>query len=101
VVRILIIIESAFTEDEELNSEQQVALNPINMSKLSLVTEQITVSGLMNGSFFNDEPFSRKHPPSRVLAYSRFSNSFLSQLMKTANNKIEINIFFIAIGLGP
>jgi hypothetical protein len=87
-------------EDEGLYSEQQVALNPTNMFRLSLVIEYVNVSGLINGSFFNDEPFSRKHPPSIVSAYSRFPSSLLSQLIKVVNNKREISIFLIMLGLG-
>ncbi|TFG41772.1 MAG: hypothetical protein E4H43_03985 [Bacteroidia bacterium] len=87
-------------EDEALYSEQQVALNPTNIFRLSLVTEYVTVSGLKSGSPLNDEPFSKKHPPSILPTYSRFPNSILSQLIKVVNNKIENNIFLILLGLG-
>ncbi|MCJ7449863.1 MAG: T9SS type A sorting domain-containing protein [Bacteroidales bacterium] len=86
-------------EDEVLYSEQQVALNPTNMFKLSLVTEYVNVSGLESGSPLEDEPFSEKQPPSIASTYSRFPNSFLSQLIKAVNKKTGISIFLIILGL--
>ena len=101
VVWILISIESDFTKDEERNSEQQVALNPTNIFRLSLITEYVTVSSLKSGSPLNEKPLSKKHPPSIFPTYSRFPNSFFSQLVKAINKKTGIKIFLIVLGLGP
>jgi hypothetical protein len=87
-------------EDELLNSPQQVALNPTNMLRLSLVNEYETVSVCVFWLFFKDKPLSKKQPPATVFEYLRLPNSFFSQLMKVINNKIGINIFIIRLGLG-
>jgi hypothetical protein len=100
VVCILKSIEPTIREEDALYSEKQLALNPTNTFKLPLVTEYVAISELIIGSLFNAKPFSRKQPPLIVSANSRFPGSFLSQPIEATNNKREINIFLIEVGLG-
>jgi hypothetical protein len=100
VVCILKSIEPPIREEDALYSEQQLPLNPTNTLKQPFVTKYVAGSELFIGSLFNAKPFSRKQPPLIVSANSRFPGSFLSQPIKATNNKREINIFLIEVGLG-
>lgn len=89
-------VSSLISEDVEY-CPQQVALNPTKMFKLSFEILQVTLSMSDVRELSSEVPFPNAHPPGIVSAYFKSPNSLL-QLIKVANNKLIISIFFIGLG---